>query len=365
VSADTVAWERLFHAYGAATDTGEILAGPLAAAEDHLWSAILHQGTVWPATPPVLTAVADRLAEAPVLGLAFIRDVASSVRIGDAAEELRAQVAAADTAAWTAAYVTADEDDQADLWDDEAGDLVLAEAALDCWDLLPKLVGPVTAFLDDPDGEVRAGGWATVAELLTHPDAADRAPALLPRLAHLAASAATVRERASLVLDLGRLGGDPAPFLADPAPLVRCAAARTEPLAEDPTAHEELLRAAILPTAVDALAGIPHFAGGQPRRILIATLTRRVPDFPRLHEQALAALPFAFRLSPCPEIGPYLRVAFPDGLPTDPTPEQRGLAGELAARDELWDPVNGNRRVTLRGLGLPDDREAWRAFSRG
>ncbi|MFE6100508.1 hypothetical protein ACFVQ4_11140 [Streptomyces laurentii] len=106
MSADTVAWERLFHAYGAATDTREILAGPLAAAEDHLWSAILHQGTVWPATAPVLAAVADRLAEAPVLGLAFIRDVASSVRIGDAAEELRGQVAAADTAAWTAATWT-------------------------------------------------------------------------------------------------------------------------------------------------------------------------------------------------------------------------------------------------------------------
>ncbi|MFE6100509.1 hypothetical protein ACFVQ4_11145 [Streptomyces laurentii] len=159
----------------------------------------------------------------------------------------------------------ADEDDQVDLWDDEAGDLVLAEAALDCWDLLPGLVGPVTAFLDDPDGEIRASAWSTVAELLPHPDAADRAPALLPRL----------------------------------------------------------------------------------------------------YAQALAALPYAFRLSPCPELGPYLRVAFPDGLPADPTPEQRGLAAELAARDELWDPVNGNRRITLRGLGLPDDREAWRAFSRG
>ncbi|MEU7020221.1 hypothetical protein ABZ990_06135 [Streptomyces sp. NPDC046203] len=359
-----VAWERLFHAYGTATDTGTALAGPLAEAEDHLWSAILHQGSVWPATPPALRAVADRLAEAPALGLAFVRDVASAVRMGDAAEELRAEVAAADTAAWTAAYVAADEDDQVDMWDDETGDLVLAEAALACWDLLPELVGPVTAFLDDPDPGIRAGAWATTAELLAHPGAADRLPVFLPRLAGAAEAAVSVRERASLVLDLGRLGGDPAPFLTDPDPLVRCAAALTGPLADAPAAHEELLLAAVRPDALDPLAGIPGFGGHSPRQVLIATLTGRVPDFSRLYEPALAALPHAFRTAPCPDLGPYLRVAFPSGLPDDPTPEQQGLARELAARDELWDPANGNRRFTLGALGLPDDREAWRALSR-
>ncbi|BAU85634.1 hypothetical protein SLA_4750 [Streptomyces laurentii] len=181
MSADTVVWERLFHAYGAATDTRQILAGPLAAAEGHLWSAILHQGTVWPATPPVLAAVAGRLAEAPALGLAFIRDVAEAVRIGDEADELRARIAGADTAAWTAAYVAADEDDQVDLWDDgEAGDLVLVEAALACWDLLPELVAPVAAFLDDPDAEVRSAARATVTGLLAHPGAAVPAPGWPP-----------------------------------------------------------------------------------------------------------------------------------------------------------------------------------------
>ena len=33
----------MFHAYGAAGDTAEILDGPLEGAFDHLWSAILHQ----------------------------------------------------------------------------------------------------------------------------------------------------------------------------------------------------------------------------------------------------------------------------------------------------------------------------------
>ncbi|SEC65317.1 hypothetical protein [Streptomyces sp. TLI_105] len=355
-------WSRLFHAYGTATDTAEVLAGPLAAAGDHLWSAILHQGSVWPATPPVLRAVAARLPEAPVLGLSFVRDVASAVRMGSDVEELRARVAAAPTEAWILAYAAADEDDQVDRWGDETGDLVLAGAALDCWDLLPELVVPVAEFLEDPDEQVRAHAWAAVTALLAHPDAADRAPGLLPRLARLAAAAESVEERASLVMDLGGLGGDAGPFLVDPSPLVRCAAAMTPPLRDDPAAHEELLRMAVTPTGFDALTGLPRFGGEPPRWTLISVLCDRVRDFSRLYEASLAALPQAFRLAPCPDLGPYLKVAFPAGWPDGPTEEQRGLAREVAAREELWGPINGNRRITLGGLGLPNDREAWRAL---
>jgi len=358
-------WSKLFHAYGAATDTAEVLAGPLETAEDHLWSAILHQGSVWPATAPVLRIVAGRLAEAPVLGLSFVRDVASAVRLGDEAEELRARVAAAPPQEWTAAYAAADEDEQIDLWDDEdgTGDLVLAGAALDCWDLLPELVEPVAAFLDDGDEEVRAGAWATLAQLLVHPDAAPRASGLVPRLARRAEAAESVEERASLVMDLGQLGGDPLPFLDDPSPLVRCAAALTPPLAEHPAAHAELVAMARRATDFDALAGLPRFGGEPPRWTLIAVLCRRVPDFSRLYEAALAALPYAFRLAPCPDLGPYLEVAFADGRPERPTDQQRGLAREMVAREELWGATNGNRRITLRGLGLPDEREEWRGLS--
>ncbi|MFI8961241.1 hypothetical protein ACIGO8_03920 [Streptomyces sp. NPDC053493] len=358
----TTNWSALFHAYGTATDTAEVLAGPLEAAGDHLWSAILHQGSVWPATPPVLSSVAGRLAEAPLLGLRFVRDVASSVRFGDGAEELRAEVAAAPTREWTAAYVAADEDEQVDLWsdDDGTGDLVLAAAALDCWDLLPELVDPVAAFLDDPDERVRTCAWATVTRLLDHPAAAAaHGPHLLPRLTRAAGAAGSVEERAALVMDLGDLGGDPAAFLADPSPLVRCAAATTRPLADDPAAHAELLAAARTPTAFDALSDLPRFGGGPARWTLVAVLCDRVRDLSRLHEPALAALPHAFRLAPCPDLGPYLKAHFPTGLPEHPTPEQASLARELAARDDLWSPVNGNRRITLAQLGLPVDRETW------
>ncbi|MFG2330365.1 hypothetical protein ACGFMM_12130 [Streptomyces sp. NPDC048604] len=356
-------WSRVFHAYGTATDTGQVLAGPLADAREHLWSAILHQGTVWPATPEVLRIVGGRLREAPALGLAFVRDVASSVNAGDEAATLRAQVAAAPTAEWTAAYVAADEDDQVDLWDDDTGNLVLLGAALDCWDLLPELLDPVAEFLEDPDPQVRTHAWAAAARLLNHPGTASRRPELLTRLARLAAAAESVEERASLVMDLGGLGGDPAPFLADESPLVRCAAAMSPPLAEHPAAQQELLRMAATPTDFDALKGLPRFEGEPPRWTLIAVLSRRPVAPSALYEPALAALPHAFRLAPCPDLGPYLEILFPTGWPEQATAEQRGLARELAARDDLWAPTNGNRRITLRGLGLPEDRETWRALS--
>ncbi|MBT2441317.1 hypothetical protein J7E93_14590 [Streptomyces sp. ISL-36] len=59
-------------------------------------------------------------------------------------------------------------------------------------------------------------------------------------------------------------------------------------------------------------------------------------------------------------LGPYLEVAFPAGRPGRSTGEQRALAREMAACEGLWAPMNGNRRITLGRLGLPDDREAWR-----
>lgn len=54
-------WARLFHAYGDARDTRAILAelvdpdGPVERAREHLASAIVHQGSVWPASAPALS----------------------------------------------------------------------------------------------------------------------------------------------------------------------------------------------------------------------------------------------------------------------------------------------------------------------
>lgn len=62
---DATDWSKLHHAYGRATDTPEHLRALLRDdaesrknALEHLWSAIIHQGTPWTATGPAALVVA-------------------------------------------------------------------------------------------------------------------------------------------------------------------------------------------------------------------------------------------------------------------------------------------------------------------
>src|SRR5688572_33357142 len=63
-------WSRLHHAYGRATDTPGHLSALLnedlesrKKALDHLWSAVIHQGTPWTATGPAALVVAGLLSD--------------------------------------------------------------------------------------------------------------------------------------------------------------------------------------------------------------------------------------------------------------------------------------------------------------
>lgn len=115
-----------------------------------------------------------------------------------------------------------------------------------------------------------------------------------------------------------------------------------------------------------ASPALRHFAG-PPRWTLIEAACARVPEFRDLVNGAWMALPRAFRTVPCPEIGPYLRAAFPDGWPDATvvaTAGQRHLAHNVAERNELWQADDGIRTRVLRSLGLPVDRAAWRGLRR-
>lgn len=88
-------WPHLFHAYGDARDTRALLAdlvdphGPVTAAREHLASAIVHQGTVWPASAPALAVMlgvvdrdlaAGRFSDADLIDLAGTLAEAAEVR---------------------------------------------------------------------------------------------------------------------------------------------------------------------------------------------------------------------------------------------------------------------------------------------
>ncbi|BCJ67523.1 hypothetical protein [Polymorphospora rubra] len=391
-----VDWNRLFHAHGPATDTPRYLQAlvsdddaAVAAAYQHLWSAVLRPGTVWPATPPVARILATLIHD-PRLGagdetirqglLVFLRAVGKAVAVVERIAPVRESAYPSDasvTGAWLGAYLTADEEDRAALCTHPARDLVLRRAVVDCFDLLPELLDQVKPFLTHPSPAVRSCAVAAIGTLARHPAAAPDRPALIHAFEQAVRATDDIREHAALLIGIGELGGTPRAWLTDPRPGVRGCAALAPTLADDPAAIDVLVALSRSPRAFDRafapmlappayrLMSLPQFEG-TPRWALIDTVCARVADFERIATGALAVVPLAFRMAPCPDLGPFLEVAFADGWPTPDavTPAQRALVAAVGEHDELWDPDNAYRQATLTDLGLPDDRERWQALGR-
>jgi hypothetical protein len=382
---EAVDWAAYFHAYGIATDTPgrlrALLSGDGAAIEsalEHLNSAIVHQGSFYPATAPAASIVADVLTLSdgggvPAGGRAalldFLAEVGLAGRLRDV-DAARESAYPADTRAlddWLAAYLVADDKGQVTLWTEhrELGDLHLIRAAVSCYDLLPDLYGPVTACLADPNPLVRAAAAGAVASIAAHPALAAEHPALVAALAE-AAGLAGPGERTAVVLAIGDLGGEPRAFLADENPGVRIGAALAPAFDRDEAATALLLAALSDPAALDAAVSAKHARfWGEPRYTVADTVCRRVTDFDLLLPAALAAIPLLYWRFPDPDVEPYLARAFPDGWPSPQTATdaQREYARALAESAAFWHPRSGNRLALLKSLGLPEDREAWRLLA--
>ncbi|MDG4820586.1 hypothetical protein O7635_01810 [Asanoa sp. WMMD1127] len=169
------------------------------------------------------------------------------------------------------------------------------------------------------------------------------------------------------LLRIGESGGEPRDWLEDEDPGVRGCAALAPALASDRAATEVLRRLASSARVFDCALGyggdspaLRYFVG-PPRWTLAEVVCARVDDPGRISEAAHAALQRAFRRSPCPELSPYIRVAFPGGWPRAEaiTSAQQTIARGLTARSELWQGNAEHRVATLRPLGLPDDWAAW------
>lgn len=173
-------WNRLFHAYGVAEDTPTHLhdlvgddAASRAAAVVHLHSAIIHQGTIFTATPAALGAVLDTLHE-PVLRrplpngqaalvavLAFIDDVGQSV--ADAGELEPAP--APDEQALDELFdvLRSEEGDDGAGWDSPLMDTLLIGALLELRGMAGRVLAAVQPFAADDADDVR-GAATNVAE---------------------------------------------------------------------------------------------------------------------------------------------------------------------------------------------------------
>jgi hypothetical protein len=391
----SVRWDRLFHAYGPAGDAGWILEA-LGSGQDvipsdrhewwqqpysFVWSALYCAGWLTPATAPALRHLARAVLQPDFGGpdptiregvVWLFREVARTVCTRTDLPEARRIAAARREPAvriWLDTYLR---DKRSILeWTeaDRPGQVLLAAAFVECFDLLPELLAPVERLLA-PVHTLRLRGLAaSAAAMLTrHPQLAHRRPALLAY--HLAeCGAVDPHYRASMLLGAGELGGAPRAWLADPHPGVRVCAALAPALATDADAIEVLMSASRDPqefaTAFDTTV-LPQILNHA--STLAVTLCQRVTDFDRLVDSAIAAVGMP---TPCYlPVGddwlrgvlcePYLRLAFPHGLPHPGTgtTAQRRFAAAVAAHEQPWQP-DPAWSDTFERCRLPGDRATW------
>ncbi|WP_237540024.1 MULTISPECIES: hypothetical protein [unclassified Streptomyces] len=273
---DDVDWSGLFHASGPAGDTPRHLAALVGDDAEafvdgysHLWSETLRrEGKAWPATAPTAMLVAELL-DNPLLGpddpslpdamLAYLYPIGVAADFGDRAAEIRARVKdrTPELRAWTAEYVSTDTDGRARMRRDGTGlgELVLDQAALACFDLVPALLWRTLPHLASERARRRTCAAAAVGSLARPPAASAQRPELLELLTSMARAAGSSHDLATIVIAIGHLDGDTRPWLADPHAGVRACAALAPNLAGDDAADQVLMELARSPQAFGKFFG--------------------------------------------------------------------------------------------------------------
>ena len=400
----TTDWSRTFHAYGPGTDAPKHLAAlragrdsQAAAALGYLYSAVLHQGTVYPATPPAVRYVADLLSdpaadrrvhgvfdEATGAGavplrqhlLRFLADVAWSVAEvcgGYSDAELDALADPGERRGELDAFLErmargedGDADDGEEIWEDPLLGTVMNTALRDLRRSAPALLEAVRPLLTHRERGVRQRA-VTAAGALSR-----MGGGLALDLSGAADYAESRDEGAAIVLALAESGGDTAEFLTHQDPAIRACAALSPALSEDPAATAELRTALLDPAAADAWFGDrPGYFDGHVRFTLVSALVERsgpedaadlLPVF-----RALAAVSSPFTAER--DLEGLLRLALGGEEGNDvpplkaPTELQRAYLRAIVQSDGLWDSAIANFPLLLHRLGLSENRAALRGLA--
>ncbi|MBE1495508.1 hypothetical protein H4696_002608 [Amycolatopsis lexingtonensis] len=326
---DEIDWGSLTHAYGPATDTPGHLAALTSAdvdaqnaALDHLDAAVLHQGFPESATAPATRVVARLLAEGRV--------------------SPRVRVALVEFIGWVAEATVR-----------SAGSTHFEGLVGPLRQAITESYPVVAGFLDDADPALRR--WAVLAAVscVKTPAPADRRAALAARLRRWADDPS--EDRAQWVRQLGELGADTEPYLADPDHDVRVCAALAPRAAADATATSVLI-AALADAADHGVADAAPYTLSE----LIAVVLARVDDFALIAAPAGTIVRHADWTGFDTTWGPLLLAAF-----STPYDEQAGLSATqrdvlaaAVANARLWDSRIGNSLLVFRKAGLPFDRTA-------
>jgi len=367
---DSTDWSRLHHAYGRATDTPDQLHALLREDSDsreqameHLWSAVIHQGTPWTATGPAALVVAGLLSDPrldrghPIRAnlLAFLVAVAEAPACAGIEMEDLEEMASFDIEPFLDST-----DDEALYQNEQACNSFHARALLGCIRAAPVLMSVMMDGLSSPDPQIRAHAGMGAVALSKTPSLRTHSSAVKAKLLALTLTKAAndSDERSAHVLALGDLGESPTLFLDDPSPAVRLCAALAPGLKNHPSAIDELLRALTLHAGdIDGwFTERPPQFDARPRFAVVARLVEQVRDFDRLLGAAIATVAVSSAILVDADWGPLLVAAFPDGTGVVKTGAQRKFLEALVNRAELWNPRIGNAIKWFKKAGLPHDR---------
>lgn len=353
---DETDWTVLTHAYGSAADAPAVLVtllsgdpGRCGTALGYLDTAVLHQGSLYPATAPAAVFVAGILDD-PRTSVICTSDLPWDHR----ARPLRA--ALLDWLGSVAASVS--------HWDDKPAPPEGVESIARCRAIRRTLHDAASPFVDDPDDTVRAAALSALGHLLRAPDLVELREQAGQRLLRPARDA-DVNERVTTAIVLGTWGVAPRALLADRDPSVRAVAALAPCLDGDPEALAEVRHALVDPVRADDWfpTGVPHL-GGWLRFALVTALLRRTREFDEVLPEALAIAHMTNEVTVDYDWGPLLERAFPrPHSDSDPfTAAQRQFLRAIIDNDLCWSATVGNAYNWFGRAGLPHLREPLRAL---
>jgi hypothetical protein len=338
-------WETLTHAYGSAAATPDALldlvsdnAAERQQAVTHLWTAIVHQGSLYTATPAVARFLAALLPNE------WLSQTTSSMYGDDLYPPTSTRAAIL--------HFLAEIADAAGDNDDVSAQVAAVAA---------ELLAAVSPWVGDADPDVHDNAVCAAVRLAPLTDAASPSERLLT---HARDPLSDPLSRAISVLGIGQLGQDTLSFLDDEAEPVRVCAALANARRGNPLAQRVLINAVETFPAANWLGRRGYFLLRERplQNAVISAVAETTADFDTI---ALAATRAARWATGNTRLQPLLEIAFPAWAgPLPPLDHnRRAFLHALAANDAIWNAaIFDTLEDALRERALPSSRAALTAF---
>lgn len=386
----SVPWDRLAHAYHGAWDAPaklEVFLDPASSKEaldkavEWMWASILHQGSIYSASPPVLWILIDLIAARPngAASAAILRAVQTITDglayFGDSNDDEQRHPVLKSKPGEPLYEVWCDKalPNSNDVEDNEDYFVAIHVRSSLLRDLVRHAISVIRLHLKNSESHTRTA--AVAAGLGALQVVPDEAKSLFGLILAIGDPAYDPGVWVSVAMVFGRLGYDMSELLPHADRRVRFAAAMSSSTLGDQRSVKELASAVSEPEWLEAEfpSGVAHLDMHLRFHALRALLERIQPENaePYLIDAICTLIrKRAHKYTVDHEWGPVVHWAFHERLiqlphsgATAPLPDtltsaQAAILRTLCAKADLWDPSNGNASLAFKYVQLPYDRKA-------